>query len=195
MQNLQDLSSETIRKNWIIYKEEILKNNFFYEILWNDLYKKFDLEKNFEIKYILLLRDFIDGNEIKNNDKYYKFIKENDKTLIIKGMDGEERKIIHKLCDKIGLHHKSVFFKNKKKDLYIYLPDKWSFEFTDKNPYSEYISYKNKSLIECDECGNNENEIQIYRSVYIRNYYCEDCLEILSDGYGGKLNCHKFEPI
>jgi len=48
---------------------------------------------------------------------------------------------------------------------------------------------------ECSNCGTNGLESQLYMSVYITNIYCEDCLEIMSDGDGYPLNCHKFEPI
>ena len=212
MQSLQELSSATIRKNWDIYKDHIVVNNYFYDIIWNNFYKKFDSD---EMKYVIMFRDFIEGHDIKNNDIPYHFIKENDKTLIIKGMNGEERKMIHKLCDKIGLHHNSVNKNKKKKHLYIYLPEKWSFEYTEKNPYSRDDEYyhnleilrekqreKNKEWEremlqneECSNCGTNGLESQLYMSVYITNIYCEDCLEIVSDGYGYPLNSHKFEPI
>jgi hypothetical protein len=210
MQSLQELSSETIRKNWHIYKDHIVINNYFYDMIWNNFYKKFDFNVD-EMNYVIMFRDFIEGNDIKNNDTPYHFIKENDKTLIIKGMDGEERKMIHKLCDKIGLHHNSVNKNKKKKHLYIYIPEKWSFEYTEKNPYSREDEYyrnlekqreKNKELErkwlqnkECSNCGTDGLECQLYASVYIRNIYCEDCLEIMSDGEGESLNCHKFEPI
>lgn len=214
MQTLQELSTETIRKNWNTYKDIISPDNHFYNIIWNDLYKKFEFEKSDEISYVTIFRDFIEGKEIKSNNKYYHFIKDNNKTLIIKGMDGDKRKIIHKLCDKLGLHHNSVP-KNKKKHLYIYIPDNWSFEYTERNPYSkddEY--YQNLELLraeqrkereekearwlrnkECYECGTSGLHSQLFESVYIRNIYCEDCLDIVSDGGGYPLNCHKFEPI
>ena len=138
MQSLQELSSATIRENWDVYKDHLPVNNYFYDIIWNDFYKKFDMD---EMKYVIIFRDFIEGRDIKNNDMPYHFIKENDKTMIIKGMNGEERKMIHKLCDKIGLHHNSVNKNKRKKDLYIYLPEKWSFEYTEKNPYSRDDEY------------------------------------------------------
>ena len=208
MQTLQELSTETIRKNWITYKDIISKDNLMYELLWNDLYKKFEFEKNNEMKYVIIFRDFIEGKEILDINN---IIKENDKTLIMKGLDGYDRKIIHKLCDKIGLHHNSITMKKRKRHLYIYLPENWCFEFTERNPYSkddEYYLNLEKlhnekierhniwlSNIECDGCSCNASENQMYRSVYIRNTYCSDCLETLSDGDGGNLNDHKFEPI
>ena len=212
MQSLQELSSATIRENWDVYKDHLPVNNYFYDIIWNDFYKKFDMD---EMKYVIIFRDFIEGNDIKNNDMPYHFIKENDKTMIIKGMNGEERKMIHKLCDKIGLHHNSVNKNKRRKDLYIYLPEKWSFEYTEKNPYSRDDEYyinleifrekqreENKEIErkwlkdqECSNCGVNGLDNQLYLNVFITDIYCEDCLEIVSDGYGYPLNSHKFEPI
>ena len=57
MQSLQELSSATIRKNWHIYKDHIVINNYFYDIIWNDFYKKFDVD---EMKYVIMFRDFIE---------------------------------------------------------------------------------------------------------------------------------------
>jgi hypothetical protein len=231
MESLQELSTETIRKNWSSYKNILSKDDPFYELLWSDLYKKYEFEKNNEMEYIIIFRNFIEGKDIFSstsvsensslsplcldklivNSTNNNYIKENDKTLIIKGMDGYDRKIIHKLCDKIGLHHNSVQKKKGKKHLYIYLPNNWSFEFTEKNPYSKedeyYINLEKEhekrkekhdrwlSNLECYGCSCNGLESQMFRSVYIRNIYCEDCLETLSDGDGGMLNDHKFEPI
>jgi hypothetical protein len=209
MESLQQLSTETIRKNWCKNNYLFSIDSYFYESLWNDLYKKYEFEKNNEMEYVLIFRNFIEGKDIISTNNNY--IKEDNKTLIIKGMDGYNRKIIHKICDKIGLHHNSVQKKKGKKHLYIYLPNNWSFEFTERNPYSKddeyYINLEKESEekkekykkwlsnIECYGCSCNGIESQMFKSVYIRNTYCEDCLEVLSDGDGGMLNDHKFEPI
>ena len=47
----------------------------------------------------------------------------------------------------------------------------------------------------CDECGANGLEKELLVSVYIQGIYCEDCLEIVDDGNGDTLDCHKFETI
>ena len=49
--------------------------------------------------------------------------------------------------------------------------------------------------LECDNCCANGTETTIFGSVYIGNKYCEDCLEIVSDGGGGVMANHKFEPL
>ena len=147
----------------------------------------------------------------KHHRKHF-VIQENETTLILKGLDYHDRKHVHLLCDKIGLHHKSVQ-KKKNKHLWIYKPVVWLWEYTGKNPYSE--SDEKKKLREqkqiqqrqlfkmkmqrkyCDGCMVTGWDTQLYCSVYVRELYCDDCLETLSDGGGGggKLGDHKFEPI
>ena len=138
MEKLQELSKETIRKEWSIYKNTISKDEPLYELLWNDLYEKFKFEKNNEMEYVTIFRKFIEGKDIVFIGNY---VREDNKTLIIKGLNGYKRKLLHKLCDKIGLHHKSVEIKRGKKHLYLYIPDNWSFEFTERNPYSKEDEY------------------------------------------------------
>ena len=85
---------------------------------------------------------------------------ENDK-LILKSLDGFERKNIHKLCDKMGLHHLSVVHpkKSSKKFLHIIKPSVWKWEFSEpiksKNIYIftfyslekiNYLSFLTESL-------------------------------------------------
>jgi len=188
---------EEIRKNWNIYKNTISIDSQLYKNLWKDLYKKFDLEKlDCELRLFGLLKNFIENKPVYCDNT---FVKENNKTFIIKGMDNYDRKLIHQLCDTIGLHHKSIVDYKNKKNLYIYLPDNWSFEFTAKNPYEQHEYYnkkenKLKNLV-CDNCGCDGTETIIFGSVYIHNTYCEDCLDIVSDGDGSPLSCHKFEPL
>ena len=47
----------------------------------------------------------------------------------------------------------------------------------------------------CNGCNITGLDTQLYCSVYVRELYCDNCLETLSDGDGGKLGDHKFEPI
>jgi hypothetical protein len=201
---MEDINIKNIKTNWNNYENNISKET--YEILWNDTIKKFDINEN--NYYFIILRNFIDKKKFSyKNDK---IVLENENILILKGLDGEERKEIHKLCDKIGLHHRSIK-KKKKKHLYIYKPEVWLWEFSEKNPYSESDELykqreiqsqirKEKKLAEmknefCDECGANGLEKELFISVYIQGIYCDDCLEIVDDGSGEPLSCHKFETI
>jgi hypothetical protein len=77
-------------------------------------------------------------------------------------------------------------------------------EYTLKNPYSKKHEYREKIRHQyqermkrkcCDGCLTNGFDTQLFHSVYINDIYCEDCLENVSDGDGGLLGDHKFEPI
>ena len=150
---------------------------------------------------------------IEPYEKYYYIIQEDNNTIVLKGLDNEQRQKVHLLCDKIGLHHKSVKKNNKQrnKHLWIYKPSLWLWEYTEKNPYSKtdeyYIQLEQKKILQqekhkekmsrkyCYMCDKNGWDVQLYCSVYIRELYCDNCLETLSDGHGGRLCDHKFEPI
>ena len=210
---LKNLSSDTIRKNWnnIIENNKNIINSHIFEIIWSEWeFKHAEFTKNI---FYHILKIFISGysiGKIELIEKKKYIIQEDNDKLILKCLDNNERKQVHKLCDKIGLHHKSIKKKNKK-HLYIYKPSIWLWEYTEKNPYSKSDEYyklleetkmiqnqKYKLKMEkkyCNCCDRNGLEVQLYCSVYIKGLYCDDCLDTLSDGYGGKLNDHKFEPI
>lgn len=204
---INNLTYEDIRKNWNIQKDFVNKEQ--YELLWNDLENKFNLDNS--DYYLELFKKFISEEKIILDKYETRIIVQDEKTLILKGLDGQERKQIHKLCDKIGLHHQSIVAKKNKKHLYIYKPDIWLWEFTCRNPFSESDEIYQQREIEsnlrrnrqleklrnlyCYECNANGLDNELFRSVYFRGLYCEDCLETTSDGGGGLLSDHKFEPL
>lgn len=212
MQDIQDMYKiglETIRKNWSKYKKDYLDQQI---ILWEDLEKKFSIDS--DNMYLKIFKKFIDGNPIyypRPIDNKIHIIQINSSTLEIKGLDGFERKYIHQLCNKIGLHHESKPAKKHKKFLYIYKPNEWLWEFTEKNSFGESDTYyKNREIetekkiklmeerskkIYCSNCENNAMETELFCSVYYSGIYCEDCINYMSDGNGGTLSDHKFEPL
>jgi hypothetical protein len=204
MQSLQSLSSEIIRQNWDIYKNIVIQMPFYYEKIWDEFEKKQEL--NVETPFYLLLKTFIINKyETKDNINYEM---PNENTIIIKKLDGNDRKKLHLLCDKIGLHHNSETIKGKHlKNVCIYKPAVWLWEYTEKNPYSKDLEYYKKKELEkqikeekrrkkyCCICERNGLEMELFCSVYIRGLYCYECLEMMSDEEGNPLNCHKFEPI
>jgi len=211
MEPLENMSCKTIRQHWDTYVNSDIANSHFYDIIWKDwetTYAKF-----IQNIFYPILKKFIMGEsilQINNYQSYYHVIPQNENILILKGLDGGLRKEVHLLCDKMGLHHNSVD-KNKKRHLWVYKPKVWLWEFTEKNPYSksdEYYAdreqihvYKQQKSMErlkrkyCDGCNATGWDTQLYCSVYIRDLYCDDCLETMTDDYGDPLNCHKFEPI
>lgn len=198
MNILKNISSETIRQNWLNYKDEIY-NSPYYELLWESLESKFEIDKN--DVYLTIFKTFIGGEEIDCEKLLFDGIhinQINEETLVLKGLTGEERKHIHSLCDKIGLHHVSKSENTYDRFLYIYKPKVWLWEFTEKNPYSKSEEHYGKGKLSrkyCCICEKNGLETDLYCSVYIRGLYCEDCLETTSDDDGGKLCDHKFEPL
>ena len=213
MNTLKNISSEIIRQNWLNYKDEIY-NSPYYELLWDSLESKFEIDKN--DMYLIIFKTFINNEEINYKKPLFDRIhinQINKETLVLKGLDGEERKHIHLLCDKIGLHHESKSHPKKKYNrfLYIYKPKLWLWEYTEKNPYSKSEEYYEKREMEkqikkqqlkeklsrkyCCMCEKNGWETELFCSVYIRGLYCNDCLETTSDEGGGKLCHHKFEPL
>ena len=208
MKTLKDISSESIRQNWLSYKDEIY-NSHYYELLWDTLENKFKIAK--DDMYLIIFKKFIDNEEITPTlfDRIH-INQVNNETLVFKGLNGKERKYIHLLCDKIGLHHESKSHREKKyiRFLYIYKPKIWLWEFSEKNPYSKSEEYYAKRELEKEEqlnenlrkkycciCKKNGWKTELFCSIYIGGLYCENCLETTSDGGGGKLCDHKFELL
>ena len=208
MNTLTEISPELIRQNWSNYKDDIYYS--LYESLWDDLINKFKIDK--QDVYLSILKKFINKEEIlfkKPLLNRIHIIQIDEKTLVLKGLDGEERKHIHHLCDKIGLHHDTKK-QSKKKFLYIYKPEEWLWEYTIRNPYSKDDEYYAKRELEsqkrkqqlkdklsetyCCICDKNALQTDLYCSVYIDGLYCNDCLDNTSDECGGYLSDHKFEP-
>jgi len=213
MNSLIDISGEAVRKNWQSSKD-IIADSPYYDILWKSFENKFNIST--EDNFYIILKKFINNEDISYKKPLYDrihIIKENDSTLVFKGLGGDERREIHQLCDKIGLHHESKIHSKKKhkKNLYIYKPHVWLWEFTEKNPYSKSETYYKQRELErlerqkieeekmkrryCSICEKNGLETDLFHSVYIRGIYCNDCLEFESDGTGGTLSDHKFEPF
>ena len=77
---------------------------------------------------------------------------------------------------------------------------KYLWDIVKKYSNQEKQQERKRKLIErlsrkyCNSCNKNGWQTDLYCSVYIRGLYCEDCLKDESDGEGGKLNDHKFEP-
>ena len=51
MNTLKNISSEIIRQNWLNYKDEIY-NSPYYELLWDSLESKFEIDKNYIQKFV-----------------------------------------------------------------------------------------------------------------------------------------------
>ena len=128
---LQSIALEELRKNWTPESYDSI-NKEIYELLWDDLCKKFNID--IECIYFKLFKSFIEKKYIPKNIAMYNI--ENENTMRLFGLNIDERKRLHKLCDNIGIHHQSKKNKKNKKQLYVYLPILWKFEFTEKNPYS-----------------------------------------------------------
>lgn len=194
---LTDIQIEFIKKNWLNYKNDINYSRY-YNLLWSNLENKFNI-KNDDL-YLNIFKKFIYNNDIFI---YEKLIYDNrihieqitNDIITLKGLDSQERKNIHILCDKIGLHHDSRFHPKKlnKKILYIIKPLVWLWEFTEKNPYSKSPDFYEKCQIEkelrlqkikeklthkyCNICNVNGWEKQLFHSVYIKGLYCNNCLD------------------
>ena len=187
MDSLKDISSETIRKNWNEYKNIITSDSPYYDFLWNELEKKENIDKS--DKFLILFKKFINNDEIDYIQRGVS-ISLKDDVMIIKGLNSGDRRDIHELCDKIGLHHESKTEGNNRL-LYIYKPDIWLWEYSEKNPLSK-PKYKKRNNKYCCVCNETDD---LYVSPYIGGLYCGDCLNNESDGDGGTLSDHKFEPI
>jgi hypothetical protein len=124
MNTLKNISTEMIRQNWLNYKD-VIYNSPCYELLWDSLESKFEIDKN--DMYLTIFKQFINAEKIYKKSLFDRIhIKQiNNKTLVLKGLYEEERKHIHLLCDKIGLHHES---KSHKYILLLYLFTKSAFE-------------------------------------------------------------------
>jgi len=213
MQTLIETSSEVVRKNWNEYKNDVQIDTTYYNMLWEELYKKFNIDG--EEKFIKLLRNLIERKNIKTSNTV---VLENETTLILKNIDTCKRRTIHDLCDHIGLHHVSkTLGKHKQRVLYIYLPTDWCWEFTKENIYdNEQLKEERKKKEEeykkrkeqkrerrekrkketfCDGCGICAFDTMLFMSIHFNGIYCENCLEteIGEDGY--ELSAHKCEPI
>jgi hypothetical protein len=58
MNTLKNISSEIIRQNWLNYKDEIY-NSSYYELLWDSLESKFEIDKN--NIYLTIFKTFINN--------------------------------------------------------------------------------------------------------------------------------------
>ena len=161
-----------------------------YEAMWEDLIKTSNIDK--ECKYFKLFKKFIEKEDIKNVKGLYKI---DNSILRVLNLDGSDRKNLHSLCDKMGLHHESVKSGKNRKDFLVTIPKCWKFEYSPPNPYEGSSNYQRKKNISCDRCGETGDKCELYKSVCMREIVCENCLENDSDGEGGSLKDHQFDPL
>jgi hypothetical protein len=110
---------------------------------------------------------------------------------VFRNLSSRSRKKLHMLCDRIGLHHESKIssINECEKIFYAYKPDVWLWEYTEENPYTD-----ENHNVTCYNCGRKRWMVELFVSPHIDGIYCEDCLDIVSDGGGDYLSAHKFEP-
>ncbi len=123
------VSCEQIRRDWPKYKDE-LRDTAFYDMIWNDLEKKRNIDSN--DPYLPTLKRFINGEEIicksaESTGPLCNSISIKENILYWSGLNTEERSKIHTLCDKIGLDHRS---RGINRIIQIRKSEPWYWEFT-----------------------------------------------------------------
>merc|ERR1740139_1315286 len=118
-------------------------------------------------------------------------LQHNGATLVVKSLGHNSKAFVHNLCDLLGLSHRPCEFgKKANQRVQITIPDGWAWEFTSgANPAKFLAAMGNKTVRrrgpECDECGTQDGELM--RSIHCRVVFCYDCLDVASDGEGGKM--------
>jgi len=238
--SLQEAAANGVRKEWQKYKNVVPESLF--QVIWNAWCKKHDI-KEFSYGtdkylgfvsissdaslqdvmselYIVVLRRFIDNTLVDQHIKLKGrglLVVVRPHTLILKSVDAEQRKEIHQLCDKLGLHHQSKVIKIKKgkikKHLHIYKPRDWAWEYSAPNPYSEapevyaereatreaaHERWKARALhIYCYGCSTTAYDVggQLYRARYDNELYCQTCMDTEQTEDGSSLIDYDYDPI
>ena len=127
IQTLKNLSCAAIRQNWNDHIKTGIIDSPFYDIIWSDWENKFTKCKR--NTFYRVLKKFVMGENVGRivpSSGQYIVLQEDESRLVIKGLDNDDRKQVHLLCDRIGLHHQSVLGNNKRrKHLWIYKPEVW----------------------------------------------------------------------
>lgn len=161
--SLESLSCDQIRKNWT---KENAKNETLFTLVWDDFLQKTNM----------LTRD---PNTTKQRS-YYKanqndintlktFLMSDEKTLVFREINGENRQAYQSYCDVLRLHHITRHIKlTKKKVLYINKPTEWFWEFTtEKNPYKKRGKQPKE---ECCYCGDPD------ACRVMEEFMCKNCI-------------------
>jgi hypothetical protein len=214
---------ENIRKKWDTIEDkspeiyDLLWDDWFKKFNVDRIERCVRLLKNFIMNNTETIKNPIDGCSIEMQD--------DNNTMLLKGLQNRskrsKRKMLYSICTNMGLHYKITTNPKNKKSmfLYIYKPKIWLWEYTVPNPYivaveshvirsPKYYEQRREQAQEkkekkkqwlhnkyCSNCDATGDEVQLYNSVYISGLHCEDCLEYESDGEGGVMGDHKFEPI
>ena len=76
----------------------------------------------------------------------------------------------------------------------IIKPNFWKWEYSEPNPYPQSPKYcYQKCYTSCNNCVKNAEEVELFRSEYLNQIYCVDCLQIFN--YDISVNNYKFEPL
>ena len=196
--DISRVSLVEIRRQWDVYASLATPEQ--YQNIWRDWAHKQGVDLT--DANLVLVRSLLE-NTIQNSDSHIV----NGNELILTKMSDKRRHALHTLCDKLGIHHNSVTVRGTR-ELHLYKPTPWLWEFSAPNPYSKPPTYQDQRKADretqrdkrlarkhCSECGVNGLEAELFSSVYIGGIYCESCLDEMSDGEGGVFSDHKFEPI
>ena len=188
--NLEKYSSDELRKIWYEYDEI---PDYIFDMVYVNWLSKYPVQnkyKNVENK----LRVYAKSNSIEK--------------LRLRGLSSKDRLHVHDRCNSYGFEHKSeneevITNTGKKKKskvervLVIWKPEKWCWEHTetDSGKYVKPKRYYKRRVKYCDNCGASSDDAELLISPYGFGPYCEDCIETMSDGQGGEMSGHKFEPV
>ena len=190
---LETTSPIEIRKNWYKYKLTDIPEHT-QNLIYNDWYKTNNGQKlGLSKKHEEIIKKFIFGKPVHLG------IDENNNKIRYK---------IHDFCSKLGLDHDSQN-KGDTRILCIDKPNNWSWEFSKselqkkrdkqksktKKPKTERSYNRRRPVRECENCDASSNDTELLVHYNGAGPYCEECLDILTDGEGNELSAYKFEPL
>ena len=186
-----------VRKNYQQFKEQLKENPQYEDFLWNTFCRKFDI--NTTDKYFILLKKFINNEKILINCKDDFFIQKGENTIVLYDISKQNNFHINSLCDHLGLHYELKPCQTKYVT-YVYKPQNWSWEFTEKNPYvntcipnpvkqpvpkktkknKNTIQKKNIIMQKCFICNKIDEDLNMKKSsVYSQKIFCKNCYDVV----------------
>jgi len=184
--------NEIIRKSWNMYADRLNIQQF--NAVWDDWCKKFSIyEKTKNSGYMNDLKQFIQNQTQKINNPNIIIV--NDQTIKYNHLNSYQRRRMYELCDILGLHYEiKEGDGNFDKVLYVYRPDIWLWEFSEKNPHDKNPHIKNPR-------GNSKRQkiaAEIHRQnlEYDDKYNCEFLVGCIGyDEFRGFLADNQSESI
>eukprot|EP00960_Hanusia_phi_P072004 767685-Hanusia_phi.AAC.3 len=211
--SLQKIAIETIRKNFCKYPVD--REHPMFDIIWQCWSTKFQNRKGeswFPIFEAFIKDDFVLLKALSSQMRNVRY-DDSEKVISISNQSNKRRAYIYQLLDDVfGLHHISLVITKTKKNIHVFKPAEWCFEYTTLCEHSQEAKRRKRDRnhrrrekkparpfrdihYPCCSCEKYALDCDLIFSYYDGEIYCEVCFDITVTHNGDPIDTYANEKL